>query len=172
MARSSGSGTHEFYAGAGARRTRASALLLAAVAAGTLSTAVQAALWLLFKDDWTAVLYRDARLTAALLLGTSVLPPPASFDFGVMAAATAVHFALSLVYVALLAPVVDGRSAAWATAVGAAFGLALYGVNLHGFTILFPWFAQARDWIAVAAHVAFGVVAALAWQRARRAPDA
>jgi len=40
-------------------------------------------------------------------------------------------------------------------------------VNMHGFTLVFPWFAQARDWITLAAHVAFGVVAAGAWVRAR-----
>jgi len=143
------------------------ALLIATVAAATLSTAVQVVLWLVFTDAWPAVLYRDARLAAALVMGPSVLPPPASFDLVVMAVATAVHCAVSLLYTALVARLVEGRSAATATLLGAVFGLALYAVNMHGFTAVFPWFAQARGWITVAAHVAFGMVAAVAWVMAR-----
>jgi hypothetical protein len=139
------------------------ALLVATVAAGTLSTLVQVVLWIAFTDAWPAILFRDARLAAALVLGPSVLPPPASFDPGVMAVATLVHFALSLVYTAFVARLVERRTPGTAAAIGAAFGLVLYAVNLHGFTLVFPWFAQARDWIAMAAHVAFGVAAALTW---------
>jgi hypothetical protein len=44
--------------------------------------------------------------------------------------------------------------------VGALFGLAVYGVNMYGFTAVFPWFEATRDWITIAAHLAFGVAAA------------
>jgi hypothetical protein len=172
MKRATTRGAGEFYA---ARRTRPTclvALLLAAGAAGTLSTVVQMLLWAAFGDDWRVLLVRDARLAAALVLGPSVLPPPASFDLVVMAVATAVHFALSLAYVALLVPFVDARSLRRTVVVGAAFGLALYVVNLHGFTLLFPWFAPARGWITAAAHVAFGVTGALALRWAPRGADA
>ena len=53
----------------------------------------------------------------------------------------------------------DGRAAVWA-GVAAGVGSALYAVNLYGFTALFPWFAQARDWITITAHLMFGVTAA------------
>ncbi|HET9025289.1 MAG TPA: sodium:proline symporter [Burkholderiaceae bacterium] len=143
------------------------ALAIAAVAAGTLSTVAQVALWLLFTDAWPVSLLRDARLAAAIVMGPAVLPPPASFDPVVMGVATVVHFALSFVYAALIAWLVGQRSPGRAVALGAASGLALYLVNMHGFTLVFPWFAQARDWITLAAHVAFGVVAAAAWVQAR-----
>lgn len=153
-------GPAEFYAAWSARSPRLAAVLVATVVAGTLATVVQVALWLLFTDAWPAILHRDARLAAAVVLGPDVLPPPASFDLRVTAVATAVHFALSFVYCALVAWLVKGRSPRAALAIGAAFGAALYVVNMHGFTWVFPWFSQARDWITVAAHVAFGVIAA------------
>lgn len=51
---------------------------------------------------------------------------------------------------------------------------ALYAVNLYGFTALFPWFAQLRDWITIAAHLVFGVTAASVyrWLETRRKPEA
>lgn len=161
-------GPRRFYAGEVTLRRRLMAWLLAALVAGTLSTAVQLLLWLLFADDWAALLFRDARLAAALLLGPSVLPPPASFDLAVMAVATAVHFALSLVYAGMVALLVQRQPAGRAVMLGAAFGLVLYLVNLHGFTRVFPWFAPARGWIAVVAHLAFGAVAAAAYRWAVR----
>jgi hypothetical protein len=143
------------------------ALAWSALAAATLSTAVQVALWWLAGEDAAALLLRDARLAAAIVLGPSVLPPPAGFDAGVMAAATAVHFALSIVYAAIVGRLVDGRPAGIALALGAAFGAALYVVNMHGVTWVYPWFAAARGGITAIAHVAFGVVAAAAWRAAR-----
>jgi hypothetical protein len=96
-----------------------------------------------------------------------VLPPPATFDLAVMAVATAVHVALSLAYTAAVAVLVAGRPMTSAVAIGAAFGVVLYLVNMHGITAVYPWFAQARGWITVVAHVAFGVSAAAAWRAAR-----
>jgi hypothetical protein len=43
---------------------------------------------------------------------------------------------------------------------GGVFGLVLFAINMYGFTIFFPWFAAARDWITATAHVVFGIVAA------------
>lgn len=127
----------------------------AGVIAGTLATLVQVLLWLVFTDDFPAILFRDARLTAALVLGGSVLPPPATFDAVIMLAATLVHFTLSIAYAALLAPLRLGGVTALLA--GAVFGVALYIVNLYGFTAIFPWFAQARGWIALVAHTVFGM---------------
>jgi hypothetical protein len=89
-----------------------------------------------------------------------------------MASATAVHGALSLAYTALLAPLAERGSAGRAAAAGAAFGIALYAINLHALTALFPWFVAARGWITVVAHVAFGIAGALTWRWARRPRDA
>ena len=159
---------HGFYAGRVPTRLRVRAVLVAAVVAGTLSTVVQVMLWVLFTDQWPAILFRDARLAAAVVMGPSVLPPPASFDVTVMAVATAVHFALSLVYSALVALLVERQAEGRGILLGALFGLALYLVNMHAFTWIFPWFVQARDWITVVAHLAFGVIAAVAYRQGIR----
>lgn len=133
------------------------AAIWAGVIAGTLSTLIQVLLWLVFTDDFPAILFRDARLTAGLVLGGSVLPPPATFDVGIMLAATLIHFTLSITYAALLAPLAARLEAVPALLAGAGFGVMLYMVNLYGFTAIFPWFAQARGWITLIAHGVFGV---------------
>jgi hypothetical protein len=46
--------------------------------------------------------------------------------------------------------------------------VALYAINMYGFTAIFPWFAASRDKITLTAHIAFGVVAAGAYRIAAR----
>lgn len=136
----------------------------AGIAAGTVATAVQVLLWLALSAGFPGVLFRDARLTAALVLGRQVLPPPATFDTAVWVAATLIHFTLSIAYAALIGPLAQRLAGARLLVSGAVLGIALYVVNLYGFAALFPWFAQARGWIAAAAHVAFGVTAVAAYR--------
>ena len=139
--------------------------MLAGVLAGILATLAQMLLWMNFADDFPAMLWRDARLTAALVLGRSVLPPPFTFDAGVMLAATLVHFALSIAYAALLAAICARlKPCTWIPA-GVGFGVALYFVNLYGFTSIFPWFVQARGPAALIAHGVFGVAVVLFYRR-------
>jgi hypothetical protein len=136
------------------------AAVYAGIVAGALATLVQMALWSIFTDALPAILFRDGRFAAALLLGRGVLPPPASFDAWVMLVATFVHFALSIAYGLMLAPLIARLSTRLSLLAGTAFGLGLYIVNLDGFTAIFPWFEESRDWIAMVAHVAFGLFAA------------
>jgi hypothetical protein len=137
-----------------------SAALYAGVAAGILATVVQIALWSIFADMLPTILFRDARFTAAIVMGRAVLPPPASFEWLVMLVATLVHFALSIIYGLSLSWVIARLRAAPSLLVGAVFGLAVYGVNMYGLTTIFPWFEATRDWITVAAHLVFGIAAA------------
>lgn len=140
------------------------AIVGAGVAAGVFSTIVQVVLWALFTNELPAILYRDARLAGALVMGDAALHPPATFDLGIAAIATVVHFALSIVYAAVIAPIVARLPMLAALAAGALFGVALYVVNLHAFTLVFPWFTVARGGITLAAHVAFGASAAAAYR--------
>jgi hypothetical protein len=144
----------------------------AGIFAGIFATLVQIALWAAFTNALPAIIFRDARLTAAIVMGRGVLPPPASFDWTVMSVAALLHFALSLLYGLTLSWLVSGLRMPSALAAGAAFGLCLYAVNLHGFTRVFPWFESSRGWITVAAHLAFGMSAAGAYRAlARRNRD-
>ena len=140
---------------------------LAGIVAGVVATVFQVGCWWLAGQPAVALLFRDARLTAAIVMGPRVLPPPPSFDASIFAAATLVHFALSMAYGLVLCAVLslpDERLGPWwRLFVGAAFGLILYAVNMHGATVAFPWFAVARGGITVATHAVFGMVVVVAY---------
>lgn len=140
------------------------AAVWAGIAAGIVATAVQIVLWWAFSDALPGILYRDARLTAAILMGRGVLPPPATFEWEVMLAATLIHFALSIAYGVILACFISRLGMTVSLLAGTLYGLALYGINMHGFTVVFPWFAAARDWITIVTHAVFGVTLAGAYK--------
>ena len=103
------------------------------------------------------------RMMAAIIMGQSVLPPPATFDFGIMMVGMMIHFVLSVVLGFVLGWVISK----WRLGTGAAiiagivFGLLVYLVNFYGLTAVFPWFSNARNAITVFAHIVFGGV--LGW---------
>ncbi|KVV37555.1 sodium:proline symporter [Burkholderia territorii] len=152
------------------RQTGAIPILRAAFCAAVCSTIIELLLWPIAGEDAIHDLLRDARLTAALVMGPSILGAPAGFDPAIMGVATAVHAMLSLAYTVVLAKMVRGLSPGAALLAGGAFGLVLYGVNLHAFTAIFPWFVAARGVITLVAHVVFGGVAAGVYCFARRVP--
>lgn len=104
------------------------------------------------------------RMIAAIVMGQGVLPPPATFDFGILMAAMIVHFVLSIGYAVALAFVVQRWGTGKAIMAGAVFGLLLYLVNFYGFTAIFPWFAMARNWVSIFSHIMFGAIAAWAYK--------
>ncbi len=132
----------------------------AGLAAGAVATVAQMALWRLASLPLREMLLRDTRLAAAILMGRRVLSAPETFDWIVLCAASVVHIALSIIYGLVLAPLAVRLNLRPALAAGALFGLLLYGVNMYGFTAVFPWFEASRDWITVTAHLVFGVTLA------------
>ena len=100
-----------------------------------------------------------ARMTAAMVLGRGVLPPPATFDFGIVAVALAVHLALSVAYASLIAFIVHKGGLVLGIVGGAVLGLALYAINYWSFALAFPWFLDLRSGIALLSHVVFGALA-------------
>ena len=148
----------------------ARAAVYAGVAAGIIATAVQIALWLILTDAMPAILYRDSRFAAAMVLGRGVLPPPTSFDAGIILIAAAVHFALAIAYALVLGWLIAEFRMRTSLLAGAAFGLCVYALNMYGFTTVFPWFASSRDWITAVTHLVFGMVLAAVYRIAVRAP--
>jgi hypothetical protein len=138
-------------------------IILAGIVAGTLATLAQVLLWAAVGEDAWTLLLRDARLTAALVLDEARPSPPVGFDARIMLAATGIHFALSIIYAALLLPVAKRLALMPSLLAGAGFGALLYCVNLYGFTFVFPWFTQARGGVTLAAHLVFGMVVMLAY---------
>lgn len=107
------------------------------------------------------------RMIAAMVLGQDVLPPPATFDIVVMMVAMMIHLILSIVLAFVFALIVRDRSVGVSTLVGTVFGLVIYFLNFYGMTAVFPWFAEARNWVSILSHAMFGAV--LGWVYAARA---
>lgn len=103
------------------------------------------------------------RMIAAIVMGTDVLPPPASFNLIVLLAAMIVHLILSLVLAFPLAWIISRQRLGLFASLGAGtvYGLIIYLVNFYGMTAVFPWFAMARTPITLLSHAAFGLV--LGW---------
>ena len=140
------------------------AAINAGIISGIIATIVQVALWWLFQEPLPEILYRDARLTAAILMGPDVLPPPASLSWKVMIVATFIHFLISIGYSMILARLIFRRDTLFSLLLGAIFGGGVYGINMYGFTVIFPWFSMARDWITFFTHIAFGISLAASYK--------
>jgi hypothetical protein len=136
----------------------------AGLVAGVVATIAQIVLWSAYTDDLPTILSRDARLTAAILMGPGVLPPPSTFDLKIMIVATVIHVGLSIAYSLILVLAIHRLGTILALFSGLVFGLFLYVINMYGVTAVFPWFAAVRDWITIAAHAVFGVSVAAAYK--------
>ncbi len=136
-------------------------LILAAVAAAVASTLMQILLWWGFTgvSPWP-LLSRDARLTAAIVMGQTVLPPSGTFDPVVWLVAAFIHFTLSIIYAAIVMYPASRVGVAAGMVFGAAAGVVVYIVNLYGFAAIFPWFVQSRGGITLLAHAVFGMTLA------------
>ena len=142
------------------RKPAWAAVAIAGGFAGTVSVTVQLLAWWLQAADPLELLLRDARLTAALVMGQKILATRAQWQWALFCSATFIHYALSIVYAALAYPFVRRVSVFAALLAGAVYGLLIYAVNLHGFTLLFPWFSVTRGVDTIIVHVAFGVAVA------------
>lgn len=101
------------------------------------------------------------RMIAAIAMGRDVLPPPATFDAGIMIVAIMIHMVLSIALGLVFALLARGWTIGMAIVAGAVFGLVIYLFNFYVMTAVFPWFADARHWVSIVAHVVFGLV--LGW---------
>ncbi|MDQ3186217.1 MAG: sodium:proline symporter [Pseudomonadota bacterium] len=138
-------------------QVRWSAAVCAGIVAGVIATGAQIFLWWAFLDALPWILYRDARLTAAILMGQEVLPPPATFDWEVIIVAGLIHIVISIAYSLILACLISRLGMVLSLLAGSIYGLILYGINMYGVTLIFPWFSEVRDWITILTHVVFGI---------------
>ena len=141
----------------------------AAVIAGLIAGAVFLVLEMLMVPMFLAGSpWGPPRMIAAMAMGPDVLPPPATFDLVILMVAMMIHFVLSIVLALVFALLARVRPMGTAIMIGAVFGLVVYLVSFYGMTAVFPWFAEARNWVSLFAHVMFGVV--LGWAYACRTP--
>ena len=145
--------------------------LVVGIAASIIATVAQLVLWWLTDIPLAETLVRDARLTAALLMGPGVLPPPSTPQWNILLVATLIHLALSIAYALVPARIAGRLNVGPALSIGALYGLAIYIVNLYGLTLVFPWFAVARDWVTLVAHLVFGMLLFVGCQLFKRTHD-
>lgn len=143
------------------------AALVAGLLAGLVDLALLAAsAWTQGQNVWV-----NMRHTAAILMGTGVLPPPATFDLLLFVVSTIVHFGLSMIYGVIVAFFV--RKANWTIGliIGVAVGFGIYVVNYYVFApLLFPWLIESRSgMVPTLIHPVFGMIAAAAYLKLRRA---
>ena len=132
----------------------------AAVLAGLIAGAVFLVVLLIAYPLATGgTLWTIFRFIGAMILGEAVLPPPTSFDAGIVITAVIVHFTLAVLYTLVLAFIVHRWRLLVSIIGGALFGLALYLINFFTFTFFFAWFYPARAWPFSLVHILFGAVA-------------
>lgn len=132
-------------------------LVIVGIGTGVLATVVQALLWWLNGMPVLETLCRDAGLTAAMLVGPSILQSPSTATWDILLLASLIHFVLSITYTIVPAILAACLPIGSTIIAGALYGLGIYMINMYGFTAIFPWFAIARDWITLLTHLVFGV---------------
>jgi len=142
------------------------AAILAGLIAGAVFMMLEMIMVPLFMPDGSP--WGPPRMIAAIGMGKEVLPPPATFALMPVMVAMIIHFPLSIIFAVILAFMISRFGLGIAVLIGAVFGLALYFVNFYGFTAIFPWFAMARGWVSIFAHIVFGAAAAWAYKALAR----
>lgn len=96
------------------------------------------------------------RYYASLILGNEVLLETGS---GAVVVGIIVHYLLSFFFTLLVAIVVHRWGLLVGIIGGAILGLAVYGLNLYLFTVLFEWFFAIDSYALLLSHIAFGATA-------------
>jgi hypothetical protein len=99
-------------------------------------------------------------MVAALARGPGALEPDDEFDLAIVAIGLTLFYALSMLYGLALAWILTEAPRRHAGLLGIAFGVALYFANFHGFTAIFPWFAEYRTVDTFVAHALYGLLLA------------
>lgn len=138
--------------------------------AAVLSGIIAGMVFLMFEMVMVPMVLGDSvwapvRMMAAIIMGKGVLPPPATFEFGIFLVALMLHMTLSVIYSSILGWAISKMSMGTSVLTGLVFGLGLYIVNFYGFTAIFDWFAMARNWVSILAHLIFGLTAAYSYKK-------
>ena len=130
--------------------------------AGAVFLLLQMILSAIFGPGWLAPFH----LIGAIAYGRAALPPPMAVGADVFIVALVIHFALSLLFAFLLSLILLGARVARRNMllIGAAFGLAVFFVDMYFWSGLFPWFARARNWYTALNHIVFGVILAATYR--------
>ncbi|BDB29707.1 hypothetical protein Tamer19_38070 [Cupriavidus sp. TA19] len=145
--------------------------VIAGLAAGVIFLLLEVlATWILGTSPWVPL-----QMTAAIVMGHSVVSLQPTFDLGITLVALVVHFALSVIFGLVLAAIMAlfrfVSSIGMAALAGAIFGLVVYGLAFNGMTRVFPWFGDARGAASLVTHLVFGLVVAITYMKLERKLD-
>ena len=144
----------------------------AAIWAGVVGGIVFVMLEMIMAPMFTGApsVWAPPRMIAAIGMGKDVLPPPATFDFGVVMVAMMIHFATSILFAIVTAFLIRNLGMGAAVVVGIVAALLLYAFVFYVMTPVWPWFANARNWVSIFVHIVFGALVAW-WYKARAKPS-
>jgi len=131
----------------------------AAVWAGLISGLIFLALNMLLTWNLLGTPWIIFRMIASVVMGSDVLPPPATFDLTIFLTALIIHLVLSVAFASLLAVIIHRWGLIVGFIGGALFGLVLFVINYYAISYFFPWFFPLRNWTIVLSHIAFGAFA-------------
>lgn len=146
----------------------------AAAVAGLAAGAVLMVLDLIWSSIFNAHgPWRTSHMIAPIFIGTDTLKASGyAFSVGVVSIALATHYVLGIVFSLVMAALITqlrlDATPGQAMGAGAILGIVLYVINFDGLVGFFPWLAELRGGETLAAHVVFGVVAALLYWRFKR----
>jgi hypothetical protein len=130
---------------------------------------------------WSAIFnahgpWRTSHMIAPIFIGTDTLKATGyAFSVHVVSIALATHYVLGILFGLVIGAIMSqlrlDATLGRAVAAGAILGMAIYLINFEGVTGFFPWLAELRGRETMAAHVVFGIVAAVLYRRFNRTPS-
>jgi hypothetical protein len=119
--------------------------------------------------------WRTSHMIAPIFTGADPAASGYAFSVSVVAISLATHYALGVIFglvmAALLVQFKLDATRGRALVAGAILGVLLYLINFDVLAAsFFPWLAALRGADTLAAHVVFGMVAALLYRRLKRTP--
>ena len=99
------------------------------------------------------------RYMASVVLGASVLPPPADFTPSIVATGLAVHLGLSLLMATIIAFVLHRWGMLMGIIGGVVLGVVFFVIIHHTLTLIYPHFYAMNHWSIALVHALFGATA-------------
>jgi len=128
-------------------------VFIASIAAGTVFIVSNLILTPLVLDIQPPVILR---YFASLLLGSDAVTDDGAF---VQVIGLVIHFVLSFVFTLLITIVIHRWGILVGIIGGGLLGVAIYGINLYTFTVIFEWFFAIESNVLLLSHILFGATA-------------
>lgn len=99
------------------------------------------------------------RMTAAIVLGEKVLPPPMTPELTIILVGALVHYGISILLAFIISLVIYRWGILVGILGGALLGVGFYLIKIYGLSYFFPWFYVLNNWVLFISHVLFGATA-------------